>query len=205
MENTMEIKRERDSNFELCRLVCMLYIVIYHLIIHVPVVYENTFWGRPLRTLCHIGVVVFVMISGYFGIKRKWKRLLSLVLSVSFYNALGILIATMFLDQQFELKFLLSVFFPITKGGYWFITSYVVLYIISPYINMVLEKLDKRDFLILLIVFAIVVWYGGGIWGTAIGHGRGIMAFVFSYSIGYYIHKFYSREGKSFTYWGGSM
>lgn len=31
MENTMEIRRERDSNFELCRLVCMLYIVIYHL------------------------------------------------------------------------------------------------------------------------------------------------------------------------------
>lgn len=203
MENTTIIKRERDSNFELCRLACMLYIVIYHLIIHVPAVYEDTFWGRPLRTLCHIGVVVFVMISGYFGIKRKWKRLLSLALSVSFYNALGITIAILFFRQQFEAKSLFSVIFPISQGGYWFITSYAVLYLIAPYINMVLEKLDKREFIILLVVFAAVVWYGGGIWGNAIGHGRGIMAFVFSYSIGYYIRKFYSREGQPFIYWGG--
>ena len=203
MEQVVGIKKERDSNFELCRLVCMLYIVIYHLIIHVPAVYESTFWGRPLRTLCHIGVVVFVMISGYFGIKRKWKRLLSLALSVSFYNALGILIATLFLNQQFEIKSLLSIVFPISQGGYWFITSYAVLYMVAPYINIVLEKLENRDFLILLMVLAVVVWYGGGIWGNAIGHGRGIMAFVFSYSIGYYIRKFYSREGQPFIYWGG--
>lgn len=67
---------------------------------------------------------------------------------------------------------------------------------------MVLEKLDKREFIILLVVFAAVVWYGGGIWGNAIGHGRRIMAFVFSYSIGFYIRKFYSREGLPFIYWG---
>lgn len=202
-ETTTVIRKERDSNFELCRLACMLYIVIYHLIIHVPQVYESTLWGRPLRTLCHIGVVVFVMISGYFGIKRKWKRLLSLALSVSFYNALGITIAILFFHQQFEVKSLFSVIFPVFQGGYWFITSYAVLYLIAPYINMVLEKLDKREFIILLVVFAAVVWYGGGIWGNAIGHGRGIMAFVLSYSIGYYIHKFYSCKGQSFTYWGG--
>ena len=109
MEKVIEIKKERDSNFELCRLVCMLYIVIYHLIIHVPAVYENISWGLPLRNICHIGVVVFVMISGYFGIRRKWKRLLSLALSVSFYNALGLLIAIFVFDKQFELKSLLSV------------------------------------------------------------------------------------------------
>lgn len=195
--------KERDSNFELCRLVCMLYIVIYHLIIHVPGVYGNTMWGRPLRTLCHIGVVVFVMISGYFGIHRKWRRLLSLALSVSFYNALGILIAMLIFNQPFEVKSLLAIVFPITRGGYWFITSYAVLYVIAPYLNIVLEKLDKRDFLILLMVFAGVVWYGGGIWGAAIGHGRGIMAFVLSYSIGFFIKKFYSAGTQIFAYWGG--
>ena len=191
MANSFEIKRERDSNFELCRLICMLYIVIYHMIIHVPGLYENTMWGRPLRTICHIGVVVFVMISGYYGIRRKWQRLLELALSVSFYNILGILIATQCFNQPFDINSLLTVFFPITKGGYWFITSYVVLYMLAPYINLVLEKLDRRDFLIFLLVFAIVVWYGGGIWSNNIGHGRGIMAFVLSYGIGFFLKRFY--------------
>lgn len=203
VEKVEEIKKERDSNFELCRLVCMLYIVIYHLIIHVPSVYENTSWGLPLRNICHIGVVVFVMISGYFGIHRKWKRLLSLALSVSFYNALGILIAVWCFNQQIELNSMLSVIFPITNGEYWFITSYVVLYLIAPYINMVLEKLNKRDFTLLLIVLGIIVWYGGGVWNKDIGEGRGIMAFILSYSIGSYIRKFYNTETKKLSYWGG--
>ena len=201
MENVIKIK-VRDSNFELCRLVCMLYIVVYHLIIHVPAVYENTSWGLPVRNICHIGVVVFVMISGYFGIKRKWKRLLSLALSVSFYNALGILIAVSIFHQPFELKSLLSIVFPITKGGYWFITSYAVLYLLAPYINMALEKLTKQEYILLLATLGIIVWYGGGVWNTGIGHGRGIMAFILSYSIGRYIRKFYNTETKKLSYWG---
>lgn len=114
MEQTIAINKERDSNFELCRIVCMLYIVIYHLIIHVPAVIENTSWGLPLRNICHIGVVVFVVISGYYGIRRKWKRLLELALTVSFYNFIGILVATLCFNQNFEARSLLSVFFPIT-------------------------------------------------------------------------------------------
>lgn len=203
MEKIVEIKKERDSNFELCRLVCMLYIVIYHLIIHVPAVYENISWGLPLRNICHIGVVVFVMISGYYGIRRKWSRLLELALTVSFYNILGILVATLCFKQHFEVRSLLSVFFPITKGGYWFITTYVVLYLIAPYLNMVLEKLPKRDFSLFLIVLGIIVWYGGGIWSNDIGHGRGIMAFILSYCIGSFIKKFYKTEAQKFAYWGG--
>lgn len=181
----------------------MLYIVIYHLIIHVPVVLENMTWGLPLRNICHIGVVVFVMISGYFGIHRKWKRLLSLTLSVSFYNALGILIAVSIFHQPFELKSLLSIVFPITKCGYWFITSYAVLYLLAPYINMALEKLTKQEYILLLATLGIIVWYGGGVWNTGIGHGRGIMAFILSYSIGRYIRKFYNTETKKLSYWGG--
>ena len=186
----MNTIKERDSNFELCRLVCMLYIVIYHLIIHVPEVYENTIWGRPLRTLCHIGVVVFVMISGYYGIRRKWSRLVELALSVSFYNALGIIIAVMLFNEPFEVRSLITVFFPVTNGGYWFITSYVVLYLIAPYINIVLENLEKRDFLIYLTVLALIVCYGGGIFNCFIADGRGIIAFVLSYSIGTFVRKF---------------
>ena len=185
------IKKERDSNFELCRLACMFYIVIYHLIIHVPDVYENTIWGRPIRTLCHIGVIVFVMISGYYGIRRKWNRLIKLALSVSFYNGLGLILAVLIFGVPFKFESLLPIILPITKGGYWFITSYIVLYLIAPYINIVFESVEKREFHIILAVLVGVVCYGGGLMDCEIGNGRGILAFVLSYSMGFYIHRFY--------------
>ena len=100
-------------------------------------------------------------------------------------------------------SFFIAVKISTTKGGYWFITTYVVLYLIAPYINMVLDKLPKRDFSLFLIVLGIVVLYGGGIWSIAIGHGRGIMAFILSYCIGSFIRKFYNTEARKFAYWGG--
>lgn len=190
IEKDNNIKKVRESNFELCRLICMLYIVVYHLIIHVPVVYETTIWGRPLRTLCHIGVIVFVMISGYFGIKRKWSGLLKLALSVSFYNLLGLIITCFFCGQPFELTSLLTIILPITHGNYWFITSYSVLFLLAPYINKVIEDLTKRDFIVLICILLAIVCYGGGLMNAEIGDGRGIIAFVLSYVIGRFIHKF---------------
>lgn len=179
----------------------MLYIVIYHLIIHVPEVYEQTSWGRPLRTLCHIGVIVFVMISGYYGIRRKWSGLVKIALSVSFYNLLGLMLAMAFAGHAVDRKDLLSVFLPITNGGYWFITSYLVLYLIAPYVNIVFEKIERREFHVFLVILLAVVCYGGGIMDVEIGNGRGIMAFVLSYSIGYYIHKYYP-QGYAFPFIG---
>lgn len=190
IEKDNNIKKVRESNFELCRLICMLYIVVYHLIIHVPVVYETTIWGRPLRTLCHIAVIVFVMISGYFGIKRKWSGLLKLALSVSFYNLLGLIITCFFCGQPFELTSLLTIILPITHGNYWFITSYSVLFLLAPYINKVIEDLTKRDFIVLICILLAIVCYGGGLMNAEIGDGRGIIAFVLSYVIGRFIHKF---------------
>ena len=183
--------KERDSNFELCRLVCMFYIVFYHLIIHVPGLYEAMPWARPLRTIFHIGVVVFVMISGYYGIRRSWKGVLKLILMVAFYNLLGLLAAHFLYSQPFESSQLLRIVLPISHGGYWFITSYVILYLIAPYVNIVLQGLSKKEYWIYLGILALLVCYLGGIHDVKACDGRGILAFVLSYSIGFFIHRFY--------------
>ena len=185
------IKKERESNFELCRLVCMFYIVFYHLIIHVPGLYQEVSWARPLRTLMHIGVVVFVMISGYFGIRRSLRGFLKIALAVSFYNLFGILVAHFVYEQPFELISLLTVLLPVSNGGYWFITTYVILFLLSPYVNQVLDSLEKRNYWVYLTTLAVLVFYFGGIHQLEICDGRGILAFLLSYSIGHFIHRFF--------------
>lgn len=62
--------KERDSNFELLRILGMFSIVFYHLLLHfvVPIKGENSIFGA-LEIPLHIGVPLFIYISGYFGIK----------------------------------------------------------------------------------------------------------------------------------------
>ena len=68
------MKTVRQSNFEVMRLMCMLFIVIYHVFIHVVIpTAGNERAYAALITIFHIGVLDFVMLSGYFGIKRTWS------------------------------------------------------------------------------------------------------------------------------------
>lgn len=83
-------KTIRKSNFELLRIVCMLFIVSYHFLrylvendnVSTPIVYKAT-W-LPL----HIAVICFVLISGYFHIRPTFKGALKLLLPVLVYYAI---------------------------------------------------------------------------------------------------------------------
>lgn len=62
--------KTRESNFELLRLVAMFCIVFYHLLLHyvVPAQGDGSVFYALWLPL-HIGVPLFVFISGYFGIR----------------------------------------------------------------------------------------------------------------------------------------
>lgn len=184
-------KVERDSNFELCRIACIVYIVFYHLFIHVDNDLDDLWFTKPLTAIVHIGVVVFVMISGYYGIKRRIDKLLYILSLIAFYNLIGFLFAYFVLGRELGLSAIIRIFLPFSNGGYWFMKSYLVLFLIAPYINMFLERLQKREFGIYLLILCFIVFYLGGVFNSSIGEGRGIVAFVLSYCIGRYIRIYF--------------
>lgn len=78
----------RKSNFELLRLIAMFLIVLYHIFIGT---YESNpdFVSQSIWIPLHLGVPVFILISGYFHIKFSWLKFLRLV-SVLFIYTIGI-------------------------------------------------------------------------------------------------------------------
>lgn len=186
--------KQRDSNFELCRIACMFYIVAYHLIYHVPAVTQTSMWGSSFKVVLHIGVLVFVMISGYYGIKPKLRSFVQLALTVAFYNLIGVMVSRFWLGHPIGTNDILSVLFPISKGQYWFITSYAILFLMAPYINMVLTQLDFRRYNIYLLLLGTIVCYGGGIFDLETASGKGFLAFALLYSIGRYVRQFQLKE-----------
>ena len=71
--------KERQSNIELLRCFAMLCIIVYHLLIFVvsPLHYGESLY-QALQIPLHIGVPLFVLISGYFGIRFSLRGLMRL-------------------------------------------------------------------------------------------------------------------------------
>lgn len=68
------MKKVRNSNIEILRIISMLFIVISHYTVHNGVINASLPLGinrtlLEITTLGNIGVILFVIISGYFMIE----------------------------------------------------------------------------------------------------------------------------------------
>ena len=180
--------KKRDSNLELLRLVSMFIIILYHFIM--PFASES-YIIKALRDVLHIGVVCFVLISGYFGIKANLKGVINLFCLVVFYS-LTLYLFSAFYQKSFSTKILLTCFFPFSNNFYWFIIVYIQLYLIAPFVNKAIENLTRRQFIITLFIFAYFCFYLGLIreQSMLVG-GKNLINFIFIYLIGRYIYIYY--------------
>ena len=146
----------RSSNLELLRLVSMLMVLILH-----------SFWGythgsgvlqaidffRDCAAICAVNV--FLIISGYFGIRWKFKSLFNLVFQLFFY-AFAIYGAAALLGViDFSIKGLLkNVTCLYTHWG--FITRYLLLYLCAPLLNSFVQQVTNKQLLgfIVILVFS---------------------------------------------------
>ena len=144
----------RLSNIEILRLVCILLIVGAHV--------SGAYWKDLLflereivllyNSFSGMAVTLFVLISGYFGIKFKKSKFFTLVNIVWFYSVVLCLFKISI--TGFNSQETLRSFFPILSCKYWFATCYVVIFVLSPFINNLLGNLTKSQFRWLIIILA---------------------------------------------------
>ena len=157
-------KHARQSNFELLRIFSMLLIISHHFVFHgidlaTTFTYEaNLYITRALAIGGKLGVNIFVLISGYFLITSKFsfKKLLTLICQVIFYRLGTYLILLACGAVPFTFSELFHSITPILSNRYWFIPCYVIMYILSPYLNSMLKNITKKSHLI-LIIFLVVL------------------------------------------------
>ena len=162
LNNIKDQSLERNSNFELLRIIAMFEIVIWHIIIHGKVIDTVnpalSFILRIILFICITHVNSFAMISGYFQYDKKFKPkiIILLILTLFFYNFIINLIFFKMGIISIGLFDLFMRMSPLASNNYWFLTSYIILYLISPFINRLINSLNKKEHLFLIFTLSFI-------------------------------------------------
>lgn len=202
----------RASNIELLRIITILGVIILH--------YNNESIGGGykyvlpdslnyyvldfLESVFICAVDLFILISGYFMIntqKRSIIKPLKLIIQVVVFKLAFFILLLILGKSDFSIKRLVGNILP----DNYFVILYCVVFFVSPYINLVMKSLDKKQLkrmtltiFLIFSVYAIVVdvlsdFRGDnlnglssvGLYGSQSGYT--IVNFIMMYIIGAYI------------------
>lgn len=190
-------KRQRNSSVELLRIVAMMFIVCSHCSVHSGLPFDESklLFNNLLLDWCvlgNLGVDIFVMISGYFlcanpNFNRK-RNSIALLTQVWFFSILGLVVYCV-TGHSVTREIVMKAIFPTVFSEYWFFTIYFVLLFLIPYINIVLDKLDRTG-LRKLIAIMIMFWSVVPTFTQQEMGGTELCQFVMFYSIGAYVRKY---------------
>lgn len=200
----MVAQKSRLGNIELLRFVAMFLVLCLHanLLVFGPVEaaeLPNALSRLFFIQLTIIAVNVFILISGWFSIKPSAKGFLNLLFQVAFYFLGTIAIMVGLGKAQLSLDLIKSML--IMGSGYWFVTSYIVLYILSPLLNTFIEHSNKRQLSIFLIIFYVVQTYYGWLLRDYehFAYGYSALSFIGLYMLARFI-RLYSSHIKIFKF-----
>lgn len=197
-------RKERQSNFELLRIVAMFAIVFYHTIIHgvfggdingipsVELIGNTSDILKFIMLLLFFHVNSFVLITGYFQSKTefKWKKFLSLVGIIIGYNIIVNLVLYGFNLYDFSNISIIKTIIPFFS--HWFIRVYLFLYLLSPFINRLIDHLTRKEYKSLLLILFIIFSVVPTLTGTELIFNTGYQLpnFIFLYLVGAYIREY---------------
>ena len=177
---------QRQSNIELLRCFAMLCIIVYHLCLFALVgVSTGTKLYQALQIPLHIGVPLFVLISGYFGIRFSLKGLMRLC-SKGYFYFVPLAVIPMVLTHSGGVKDILKSIFIFGFDAQWYLNTYLYLFLFSPIINRYLENITKSQRLYLLAILTFMSVYIGNVTEGDISlvEGKNLTNFLLLYALG---------------------
>lgn len=195
-----EKKVSRQSNYELMRIISMLFIVLYHILIHGKILEHATGTMEILLVLIESIIIVhvnsFILASGYFQCKSTMKvgKAISINNMVWFYKVTIMLILVVggviaLPDTVTQIQ----TYLPLDYGTYWFMGSYLVLYLISPILNKIINNSNKKELkqilVLLFLIISVLSTVSKDVFFNTVT-GRSLGTFILLYFIGAYIRNY---------------
>jgi len=210
---TKQQKKSREEGIELLRIVSMFMVLLLHYMgkggFLKEQILENTTTEIAwlIEAFSIIAVNCYVLISGYFLVNSKCdrKKIIKIITQVLFYSWIIYIIFEFILKIEVPVKDKIRYVFPITLKTYWFVTCYIILYMLAPFINRIIKNITKKEYNILLgILFFISVsssilsQFSYSVLDDT--NGYGIIWFITVYCIGGYIRLHVNKDYNKYKY-----
>lgn len=183
----------RDSQFELLRIVAMFFVVLHHLVIkgvdsvgyqNIYNYYNDGIIGVIINSLVIGGVNLFVLISGWYGIRHIGKGFIRLIIDCLVFGIISYIFLWLVPGRPFNIQ---ELFHSSAFVYNWFVVAYMMLLLVSPIIEQSLQHIDDKTFLywiLLLTVFNILFGY---CLKQVNSNGYNVVQFIYLYYIARYL------------------
>lgn len=161
--------KEHNYGIDLLKLVLMFMVSLLHTlgkggVLDVSVkgtVYFGLFWLLEIFSFC--AVDSFAFISGYIAENKpkQYSKLINMWFQVFFYSFIISCILKLFgYGNDVGIKEFIKYGLPLTFNIYWYITSYFILFIVTPILNKTLFNLNKNEskktLIVLFLIFTLL-------------------------------------------------
>ena len=194
----------RNYGIDVLRILSMLFVVVLHVLGHGGILKSELSFAKFslvwfLEILAYPAVNCFVLISGYVGCREhpfypRLRNFLSLFFTVLFYSVAITALFRIFAPEHLEAKAMVRSFLPIITEQYWFFTAYFGLFLLSPFLNMLVCTSARRDAVLFFTVFALFSMISAYEDIFSLGKGYSLIWFILLYLAGGFIKKYRFEE-----------
>ena len=191
------MKNKRELSFDILRVISMIMVII----IHVANVYcrnygiiNNSSYLISLifNTISRISVPLFFMISGALLLNQKFdkekykKRLFKYIIIILFWDIFYLIWEYFYLNIKYDNLYMLII--QPFRAHLWFLYTIIVLYLLQPILKIILEKISKRNRIILLILWFVIS--SMGLINSYIATYFSIFTYIGYFILGKYLYDF---------------
>lgn len=142
----------------------MIMIVYHHFYVHgnweFPEAFsKKAFLIQTLGNYGRIGVIIFILITGYFMTNQTFriKKVFALTNVVRYYSIIA-LIVLIFIGGEFNREVFFNSMFPVVFQQYWFVNAYLILIIMQPILKSFFINQDRTIKLEYFIVISLLLY-----------------------------------------------
>lgn len=146
-------QHKRHQGIDLMRIVCMLFIVLYHIQGHGGLVFSEQIAPVSrtlliiLQSVYQVAVDGYALITGYVGVsaRHRYSSLIQLWLRVLFYSVGVTAVVWLISPASVSWASIRDSFFPLLKGQYWYFTAYAGCFVLAPLVRAAIAHLPRRE------------------------------------------------------------
>ncbi len=159
----METYVKRLSGLDILKILAMLFVVILHVNGYADGYASEDIGIRAVyiitQAIAYPAIHLFVLIGSYLMLERTptFKSVIHIYLQTLAVTLIGLILLFVFARETVSLKGILQCFFPVVTQSYWFVTQYILLLLLAPFLSFFIGKLSDTHLYALTGLLSVIV------------------------------------------------